>query len=64
MKSTSKKTLTKWKKEALKSNDTLEDISRSKNTIAVDIKKLIDHNDRILTLTQELLDLQLLKEIK
>lgn len=59
----SKKTLTKWRKEALNANCSFNKLKeKGHTTYSTDIKSAIDNFERILLLTQELLDQHLIKE--
>ena len=61
--SITKRTLTKWRKEALKANTVFIDLkSREINTFSTPVDSAIVLSDRILLMTQELLDQELLKE--
>jgi hypothetical protein len=57
----SKRVLTKWRKEALQKNESLSHLIPG--SVSVDSKGLKEYNDRILKLTQELIDQELLKEV-
>jgi len=58
----SEKVLIKWRKETLQLNEMMKDNSTAQSTLSIEQQAILHY--RMLELTQELIDQQLLKEAK